>query len=402
MIVNGERSQEQRPLACAIYSSDGGRTWSDRELLNMTCGKGYGTNCSLLPTLVRLDSGCLGLAYTATGEHFSWLYHSYFHISEDEGATWSEAIPITPSPCNQFTTYDSCTKLSDGRLILPFQRAIGPTSTKEDPELYRKFGELFYTALLPKMYVSACYYSDDEGQSWQVSRNETFATIDGGVGGNYTMGLPNVSELDDGRLLMLGNSDLGRMFRSYSEDRGQTWQVSEPVSDLVYRRGASRMTRIPGSKDLLLIWTQLSGFEALQGLNRHRLSCAISKDCGLSWQYHKNLESLDDVSYIEPDSSPLHYHVGAGTARQPIDRERYHRAPGPLRVDHPFCTFIDGKAVICYGFRLLGDKSVIEKTYGLDYVAEGRKFGFEPDPQNPKKLEGVNKVRVIPIEWFYS
>ena len=44
----------------------------------------------------------------------------------------------------------------------------------------------------------------------------------------------------------------------------------------------------------------MSAWETLQGLYRHRLSWAISKDEGLTWQNHKNLESLDDVSYIEP------------------------------------------------------------------------------------------------------
>ena len=39
------------------------------------------------------------------------------------------------------------------------------------------------------------------------------------------------------------------------------------------------------------------------GVYRHRLSTAVSKDDGETWEHHKNLESLDDVTYVEPDGA---------------------------------------------------------------------------------------------------
>ena len=43
--------------------------------------------------------------------------------------------------------------------------------------------------------------------------------------------------------------------------------------------------------------------EIADGLARMRMSCAISKDDGETWQHFRNLESLDDAGYIEPEGN---------------------------------------------------------------------------------------------------
>ena len=209
---------------------------------------------------------------------------------------------------------------------------------------------------------------------------------------------PHVAELHDGRLLMLANTNLGRLFRSYSQDGGETWLAAEPT-DLALRVSPLCLKRIPGTGDVLVIWSQISPWETMVGLYRHRLSCAISKDGGLTWEHHKNLISLDDTCKIPPE--PLQFYP-FGSARQPIDRVRYHRAPGPLRNDHPFCTFHNGKAIIGYGQGVLGEPAVIEKTYGMDFQKVCEKFGFKPKPGSAVKVLGNNKLHIVPIKWLYS
>ena len=138
----------------------------------------------------------------------------------------------------------------------------------------------------------------------------------------------------------------------------------------------------------------------MQGLYRHRLSCAISKDDGEAWQHHKNLVSLDDMTRIEP--GPIVQWL-SGPVRQPLDRQRYHRAPGPLRNDHPYSTFHDGSAIMVHGQGVLDERSVVEKTYGMDYDALGKKFGFEPNTKKSvNSVLGSNRIHIVPIDWLYS
>ena len=130
----------------------------------------------------------------------------------------------------------------------------------------------------------------------------------------------------------------------------------------------------------------------MTGLYRHRLTCAVSKDEGATWQHHKNLVSLDDVTHIEPDAIEQ---VLIGPFRQPTDRRRYHRAPGPLRCNEPTCTFRDGTAVITHGMCVFGDKDVIKHTFGMDYDHLMQDLGLAP-------FDRGNKVHVLPIDWFYE
>ena len=84
-----------------------------------------------------------------------------------------------------------------------------------------------------------------------------------------------------------------------------------------------------------------------------------------------------------------------GAVRQPVDRKRYVRAPGPLRVSYPSCTFVEGQAVITYGISTPGEKEVITGTYGVDYDDFVQRLGLGPEAR-------ANKVRTIPTGWFYE
>ena len=84
---------------------------------------------------------------------------------------------------------------------------------------------------------------------------------------------------------------------------------------------------------------------------------------------------LDDVAQVE--LSPIkRYQVDPKYTgyHQPEDRTRYHKAPGPLRVGYPTCTFLGDNAVITYGYGCEDD------TVG--YVA--------------------CKIKVVPVAWFYE
>jgi hypothetical protein len=112
----------------------------------------------------------------------------------------------------------------------------------------------------------------------------------------------------------------------------------------------------------------------------------------MTWRNHRNLESLDDTSYIEP--GPIEV-IPIGKMRQPLDRGRYHRAPGPLRCNQPTCTYLGDKVVITYGICVFGDKAIITDTYGMDYDELMERLGLAP-------FERGNRVRVLSTDWFYA
>ena len=390
-----------RPLPLmANFSDDMGKSWTDPQSLKL--GSGEDLPGVMDVNLMRLASGAIGLVNRSRYEkgEFEAVHPAEisFSRSDDEGRTWSEPVAINRPGGREYLLNEVCTVLKDGRIIVPVYDYTGPRPAAANPKVFRRYGEQFNTAARSTMSSCYVYYSDDQGRNWQRSRNETFVVIEGGVGGNYAMGEPTVVELKDGRLLMLGRTNIGRFFQSYSEDRGQTWNEPSPA-ELACPPSPATLKRIPDTGDLLVIWNQLSRWEIMNGLFRHRLTCAVSKDEGQTWELHRNLESLDDTTRIEPTGLET---VPLGKPRQPLDRLRYHRAPGVLRYSYPSCTFVDGKAIITYGAAVLGDPGIISTTSGLELSEVAKKFGFAANPTNPAKFLGNNKIRVLPTSWFYE
>ena len=300
-------------------------------------------------SLFRLSNGAIGLVLHAREKQGT------FHVSYNEGETWSAPRLIHHPVEKVDLSSDRCLTLGDGRLIVPAYTQIGPTPGDDNPKRIRRFGADFGQVEQCKLAYSYVFYSDDQGETWARSRNEVFIPLDNGVSGNFSFIEPAVVELKDGRLLMFGRTNLGRIFQSYSDDRGATWGQPAPT-ELALLPSPCSLRRIPTTGDLLVIWNQSSAWEIMNGLYRHRLSCAISEDEGVTWTHFKNLASLDDLAHIAP--GPIEQ-VLFGPPRQPVDRERYTRAPGPLRCNEPTCTFLGDAAVITHGVCVFGDKTVL-------------------------------------------
>ena len=158
---------------------------------------------------------------------------------------------------------------------------------------------------------------------------------------------PVVEELRDGRILMYGRTALGRFYQSFSSDQGVSWSVPQPTG-VAASYAPCTLVRIPSTGDLLLVWNQASPREVELGLSRHRLSCAVSRDEARTWKLHRNLESLDDTVYVPPpDEAKVTRSSGY---RQPSDRKRYFRAPGPLRCAYATVAFLGDEVVFAYDY----------------------------------------------------
>ena len=346
----------------ARTSKDRGRSWDDGRPMVTTKGDkipGLRTNP------LRLKSGKLGLFHTGAHMRPGRDGKLIFRVSDDEGRTWSEGVDVDPifavlrSDCGRV--------LESGRVIAPAFKWISAFAGGESEHPSHGF------------CFSWTYYSDDEGQTWQTSNSELFVAKDQGRGGIYQFEEPALEELQDGRLLMVGRTETGRHYLSYSRDQGVSWTPPE-AGPLATAYSATLLRRIPSTGDLLISWNQASTDEIAAGLSRHRVSCATSKDDGKTWGHFRNLESLDDRTRIEPPPVDPITVYRTQPLRQPADRSKYPHAPGPIRVCYPSVAFV-------------GDEVIV--VYDTD-DASGYEIGSAQ-----ADLHG-SKLRVVPLDWLYD
>ena len=359
-------------------SSDGGRTWGEAQPLNEQLGTSG---------LIRLHSGTLAIYGSKGG---NWCFSS----SPDEGKTWTEPAVICPTSAAS-PMYHSMIQLTSGRLLLTGYwegldswEYTGGTMVSVHPELqyldvaahglWR--GQRILVeghAHAPEMAMCIVYRSDDEGQTWQKHPGALMGWFDfegnvNGYCGNIGCFEPTIAETKDGNVLLIMRATVGRQVQSFSPDGGEQWYAVVP-SELPSSESPALMVALPATGDLLIVWNQMSREEIRRGYRRGRLSAAISKDGGHSWENFKTLElseGLQDIDRIPPE--------------YPIQMVRARDWVGPLPAAWAYCPLANmavaaGNVFIRYsrGTPLLG-------------VAE----------QNLHKQESV--MRIYPLDWFYE
>ena len=248
-----------------------------------------------------------------------------------------------------------------------------------------------------EMGICVTYYSDDEGRTWRQSKNGLFGWFDekgehNGQGGIIDLYEPTSAETSDGRVLMFARSKTGRLVQSYSLDLGITWLAAEPT-ELASSQSPPLLTRIPGTKDLLCVWNQLSGEEIRRGFLRGRLSAAMSKDNGLTWINFNTLElqeGMDQVKRISPEF--------------PISRLIVGRSP--------FSHLPDGFAMFTYPNVDIIKDEVFVRYLRMTPVATGAKPLPKEQPNLPERWPAYEErgaemrsekiMRVYPLKWFYQ
>ena len=352
----------ERLRLVAKTSNDHGRTWSETFAVKETDGSEIplAQNTAHL-SLLHLKSGRLGIVHGGPISRPGRDGTVHFRTSEDSGKTWSKAIPIDPifAVCRT----QAARVLSSGRIVVPVMKWISPYTGRNSED---ENNNLCY---------SWVYYSDDEGQTWSRSLSELLVILDRGRSGYTHFEETVLEELPDKTLLMFGRTELGRPYQSTSNDEGISWTSPQPVQ-LASAYTPSTLIRIPSTKDLLVAWNQTSTEEMLTGLNRHRLSTAISKDEGKTWTHFRNLESLDDRTQIEPPTGePAIYRMENYAYLQPVDRDRYPHAPGCVRICYPTVSFVDDEATFTYDY-----------GYGVGEF----------------KSRSSTKVKIVSLDWLYG
>jgi len=252
----------------AVESADGGRTWSDRRVLQENVGR---TNVMSV-TLRRLRpdtpfAGPIGFFYLVKDSPQD--LQAWLRVSHDEGKTFGEPARVTDRPGYHVLNNDRVTVLSGGRIVVP----VASTA-----DVFKE-----------NTFVCWAHLSDDGGATWRRSRN--------GVpyGGRGAME-PEVVEQAGGVLLMHIRTQLGHIAVSESADGGETW--GEPRGWGVRAPEApSTLRRIPSTGDLLLVWNDTFREGEGHGGRRTPLTAAVSRDGGKTWSHRRDVETDGTKTY---------------------------------------------------------------------------------------------------------
>ncbi len=367
-------------VGSGYYLCDDGKRWQDQGPLRLTDGSEFrGFHA---PSLVRLESGAIGLICVITEGERHWA-GLHFLRSEDEGKSWSKPMQVSePSLLSVSLEHDAAIVTSSGRIVVPVYRQIGRRDFVPDKSHFFGLSLLGDEWSLvgshdyePNPELSWIYYSDDEGRTWKRNANgEMMVTLDYEAGGSWSAEEPVVVEYWPNHLLMLYRTPLGRLFQSWSADDGTNWTLPEP-SSLSASRAPAALKRIPGTDDLVVVWNQASGDEIQRGLLRHRLSAAISQDGGATWKLHKNVFCIDkdDRNFVEP--SPVrHYRAARFSPRLPLNH---------CWAIYPAVTFWRDWMVITY-------------------IEIRRRMLKTGDLESPTQRESYQYVMTLPTSWLYS
>jgi hypothetical protein len=354
-----------------VISTDAARTWG----APVPYLQGNGPFAGNPHSVLRLKDGRLGMIYgksdTVRGAGFAtptrtWLYAH----SEDEGKHWSpgiavdipgrfeEADPKRNKGMHVAFPHGEMIQLASGRLIFPLYWYMGG----RHPDLYgitqgpghgtikghpkHRIDGHTYEAAMGGCYT---YFSDDLGATWQRSTGSVMVwplPSEGGGGFGATFE-PVIVELDRGRVAMFMRTNMGRIFRTVSDDGGDHWRLAQPT-DLASGDVPCYVGRLKTTGDLLAIWNQASAEEIRRGYSRGRLSTAVSKDQTESWSHFKTVERSDGLDAVDRVALPPVRHVRA-------NRELGVLPDGYMYVHYPRLQFVQGKVVLFYHRANMGE-----------------------------------------------
>lgn len=281
------RSDNDRAPLVAVKLDANGRPMGEERVVVPPPDGGFN---AMSPALQRLPDGRIGMLFSY--RQSQKIASRRFTISADEGATWSPHIIVAEG---QYKTgcHDRFTVHSSGRLL-------APCHCTEDWDLHH-------------LHVRVAR-SDDLGATWQLGEPITLPYVRWLVSENPTgAGFrregpppastpgaparqefiqdtesgciePGIAERADGSLLMTIRTAMGTQFKSESFDRGATWSTPRSM-EVVSPVAPAHISRLPGTEDLLLLWTADYDAKARLSGERHTIMACVSRDGGESWPH---------------------------------------------------------------------------------------------------------------------
>ena len=371
-------------------SKDGGLTWTEPVAYKTTDGTPLKGNGEF--NVIRLAGQGVGYIGRTSGPNDP--SHLLFYRSEDLGNTWQQPVRISPpGPFGVATTNDVVFRTSSGRIILPsygyMKQAVAGTLNTAFEQVQgprglgglRK-GEFIYTGAHhtdPTFCWSFVYYSDDDGRTWKASRAGEIYIWDGRTMSWSMTAEPSAVEVEPGKILMVMRTNWGRLYKSWSFDNGETWMAPTPTP-LASSGAPAQVRKVPGTGDLLVVWTQVGEEEMRKGFIRSRLSSAVSRTNGAIWEHYQNVESILEGTRVEP--GPIGFVRPEGMIVGPTD-------PAPAR---------DGKYIVD-----LPD-SYCRCSYPSAFFHKDRLLVGHTNARydDDDKYIMPGRLIVVPISWLYG
>ncbi|MGI6572670.1 MAG: sialidase family protein [Fermentimonas sp.] len=285
----GESSSDYAPAYLAgRYSYDEGKTWTDEDEIIVENEGGMNV---MSVSLLRLKNGEIALFYAKKNSEEDCI--PMMRVSKDEATSWSEPIPCITDKKGYFVLNNArVIQLKNGRLLMPVSLHQAPGKKWEDQ------GDLY------------CYFSDNNGKTWQSSSQVTNTT-------DIITQEPGLTEMNDGRIMMYIRASGGFQLLSYSSDKGQTWSHVE-TSNIPSPLSPATIEKIPDTGDWLLVWNNNDGSNPEIKGKRTPLTMAISKDEGKTWEKIKNIHDDPDgwycyiaIHFVNNENALLSYCAGS-------------------------------------------------------------------------------------------
>jgi len=246
-------------LLLSSYSEDNGLSWSYAKVIQETPHIS-----DFDPAFIR-DENRVFLFYSLArwwlhpllaGENvgFGGMFIKY---SDDSGVTWSNSIKISDILCSRTNGI----RLSSGALLLPCYRQRKGTAFWMDQSI-RPAGVL---------------KSTDHGKTWTAYGEIV------GPAGNFE---PTIVELNTGSILMYLRTNDGYIWKSISDDEGETW--SEPKkTDIVANNSSHNLYRLRDGRITLT-------YNPCEPARRTPLVMRLSEDDAETWSKPLILDEIDD------------------------------------------------------------------------------------------------------------
>ena len=258
----------------SIRSADGGQTWSAPHVEFKLPMDRMGGGLSMLDA-----DGEIHLILThARGEgkpaetRFIDLWHCR---TTNQRQGWTNPRRIWEGYCGAVMDVK---QVASGRILVPFA-----AWKKPGEEVAPNTGSNYTTVV----------YSDDRGETWQLSPAKLTSPCRAGYNGNnYGAIEPTILELGDGRIWMLMRTQAGFLYESFSND-GVDWTPAEP-SRFHSSTSPAALARLPNGR-ILVVWNNCEMPPRHEGDGvyggRDALHAAVSADEGKTWQGFREVYS---------------------------------------------------------------------------------------------------------------
>jgi len=263
-----------------IRSVDGGISWSEPIKAFDLPGQAYYAN-----QVLEDREGVLHAVFhvfSAGGNGYRGRHLDLWYARKRAGEGWEKPKKIYTGYVGSMRGF---IQLTNGRLLLPFARAV--PSREQKPAS----GEVDYG-----WNEIATLYSDDSGENWVMADDLLTIEVDPHNVTRYGAIEPTLIEQKNGDVWMLIRTNTGRLYESFSKDRGTTWSQPQPTN-WISSDSPATLTRLRDNR-LIVMWCGNQRHDNPRSYangGREVLHAAISSDEGRTWHgYREILISLPE------------------------------------------------------------------------------------------------------------